>query len=238
MIQTTMPIVRKATERGHVNVDWLNSYHTFSFGNYHDPNWMGFRTLRVINDDVIAPASGFGTHGHRDMEIVTYVLAGALEHKDSLGTGAVIYPGEVQRMTAGTGITHSEFNHSADEAVHLLQIWIIPDTAGLTPSYEQKHFPTAEKQGKLRLVASKKGRDGSVTIHQDADMYVGLISTNESISFEPQPDRSVWLHVAQGEVTVDDRVLSAGDAIAYPTSGSNLTITSPTSGEIILFDLK
>ena len=237
MSQTTMPIVRKATERGHVNVDWLNSYHTFSFGSYHDPDWMGFQTLRVINDDVIAPASGFGTHGHRDMEIVTYVLAGALEHKDSLGTGAVIYPGEVQRMTAGTGITHSEFNHSADEAVHLLQIWIIPDTEGLTPSYEQKNFPAAEKQGKLRLVASRNGRDGSVTIHQDADMYVGLISTNESISFDPQPDRSVWLHVAQGEVTVDDRLLSAGDAIAYP-SGSNLTIASPSSGEIILFDLK
>lgn len=237
MSQTTMPIVRKATERGHVNIDWLNSYHTFSFGNYHDPNWMGFRTLRVINDDVIAPASGFGTHGHRDMEIVTYVLAGALEHKDSLGTGAVIYPGEVQRMTAGTGITHSEFNHSADEAVHLLQIWIIPDTVNLTPSYEQKHFPAAEKQGKLRLVASKDGRDGSVTIHQDADMYVGLIGTNESISFEPQPERSVWLHVAQGEISIDDRLLSAGDAIAYP-SGSNLAITSPSSGEIILFNLK
>jgi quercetin 2,3-dioxygenase len=237
MSQTTMPIVRKATERGHVNVDWLNSYHTFSFGNYHDPNWMGFRTLRVINDDVIAPASGFGTHGHRDMEIVTYVLAGALEHKDSLGTGAVIYPGEVQRMTAGTGITHSEFNHSAEEAVHLLQIWIIPDTVGLTPSYEQKNFPAAEKQGKLRLVASRNGRDGSVTIHQDVDMYVGLIGTDESISFEPQPDRSVWLHVAQGEVTIDDRLLSAGDAIAYP-SGNKLTITSPTNGEIILFDLK
>ncbi|WP_295613959.1 pirin family protein [Chamaesiphon sp. GL140_3_metabinner_50] len=238
MSQSTMPIVRKATERGHVNIDWLNSYHTFSFGNYQDPNWMGFRTLRVINDDIVAPASGFGTHAHRDMEIVTYVLAGALEHKDSLGTGAVIHPGEVQRMTAGTGITHSEFNHSAEEAVHLLQIWIIPDTVGLTPSYEQKQFPAAEKQGKLRLVASKNGRDGSVTIHQDVDMYVGLISTNESISFEPQPDRSLWLHVAQGEISIDDRVLSAGDAIAYPPSGSNLTITSPTNAEIILFDLK
>jgi quercetin 2,3-dioxygenase len=237
MSQMTMPIVRKATERGHVNVDWLNSYHTFSFGSYNDPSWMGFRTLRVINDDVIAPASGFGTHGHRDMEIVTYVLTGALEHKDSLGTGAVIYPGEVQRMTAGTGITHSEFNHSAEEAVHLLQIWIIPDTVGLTPSYEQKNFPAAEKQGKLRLVASRNGRDGSVTIHQDADMYVGLISADESISFEPQPDRSVWLHVAQGEVTIDDRLLSAGDAIAYP-SGNKLAITSPTNGEFILFDLK
>ncbi len=238
MSQTTMPIVRKATERGHVNIDWLNSYHTFSFGSYRDPNWMGFQSLRVINDDTVIPDGGFATHGHQDMEIVTYVLSGALAHKDSLGNGEVIYPGEVQRMSAGTGITHSEFNHSATAAVHFLQIWIIPDTVNLTPSYEQKHFPTAEKQGKLRLVASKDGRDGSVTIHQDVNMYVGLIDTTESISFEPQPDRSVWLHVAQGEVIVDDRLLSAGDAIAYPTSGSNLTITSPSSGEVILFDLK
>jgi quercetin 2,3-dioxygenase len=237
MSQTTMPIVRKATERGRVNIDWLNSYHTFSFGSYHDPNWMGFQSLRVINDDTVIPGGGFATHGHRDMEIVTYVLSGALAHKDSLGNGEVIYPGEVQRMSAGTGITHSEFNHSAVAAVHLLQIWIIPDTVGLTPSYEQKNFPTAEKQGKLRLVASRNGRDGSVTIHQDVNMYVGLIGTTESISFEPQPDRSVWLHVAQGEVSINDRRLSAGDAIAYP-SGIKLEITSPSNGEVILFDLK
>jgi quercetin 2,3-dioxygenase len=236
MIQNSVPIVRKAGDRGHVQIDWLNSYHTFSFGSYHDPTWMGFRTLRVINDDVIAPASGFGTHGHRDMEIVTYVLSGALEHKDSLGTGAVIYPGEVQRMTAGTGITHSEFNHSPNEAVHLLQIWIIPDTVGLTPSYEQKAFAPAEKQGKLRLVASRSGRDGSVTIHQDADIYVGLISANDSISYRVQPNRNMWLHVAQGEVTIDDRVLTAGDAIAYP-SDRKLELSSSSSGEVILFDL-
>jgi quercetin 2,3-dioxygenase len=236
MSQTLTPIVRKAEERGHVQIDWLNSYHTFSFGSYHDPNWMGFRSLRVINDDIVAPAGGFATHGHRDMEIVTYVMSGALAHKDSLGTGAVIYPGEVQRMTAGTGITHSEFNNSDTEPVHLLQIWIIPDTLNLTPSYEQKNFPAAEKQGKLRLVASRDGRDGSVTIHQDANMYVGLIGADESISYQVNVDRSAWLHVAQGEVTIEDKVLAAGDAIAY-VGGSKLHVSSQSSGEILLFDL-
>jgi quercetin 2,3-dioxygenase len=241
MNQTLMPIVRKAQERGHVQIDWLNSYHTFSFGNYHDPNWMGFRTLRVINDDIVAPASGFGTHGHRDMEIVTYVLSGALAHKDSLGTGATIYPGEVQRMTAGTGITHSEFNHSDSEAVHLLQIWIVPDTVGLTPSYEQKAFAVDEKQGKLRLVASPDGRDRSVTIHQDAAMYVGLIGTDDSISYQVKPDRSLWLHVAQGEISIfpdteQQLLLTAGDAIAY-ADGIDLQLSSPSNGEVILFDL-
>jgi quercetin 2,3-dioxygenase len=236
MNQTLMPIVRRSIDRGHVQIDWLNSYHTFSFGSYQDRDWMGFRSLRVINDDIIAPASGFGTHGHRDMEIITYVLSGALQHQDSLGTGAVIYPGEVQRMTAGTGITHSEFNHSPSQSVHLLQIWIIPDTDNLTPSYEQKAFTPEEKQGKLCLVASRDGRDGSVTIHQDANMYVGLIAANDSISYQVQPNRSVWLHVAQGEVTLDDRLLTAGDAIAYP-GGSKLELSSSTSGEILLFDL-
>ncbi|WP_310428064.1 pirin family protein [Chamaesiphon sp. VAR_48_metabat_135_sub] len=236
MNQTLMPIVRKSSDRGHVQIDWLNSYHTFSFGSYQDRDWMGFRSLRVINDDIIAPASGFGTHGHRDMEIVTYVLSGALQHQDSLGTGAVIYPGEVQRMTAGTGITHSEFNHSPSESVHLLQIWIIPDTENLTPSYEQKAFTPEEKQGKLCLVASRDGRDGSVTIHQDANMYVGVIAANDSISYQVQPDRSVWLHVARGEVTLDDRILAAGDAVIYP-GGSKLELSSSSSGEILLFDL-
>lgn len=237
MIQNSVPIVRKANDRGHVQIDWLNSYHTFSFSSYQDPNWMGFRSLRVINDDIIAPASGFGTHGHRDMEIITYVLSGALEHKDSLGTGAVIYPGEVQRMTAGTGITHSEFNNSPSEAVHLLQIWIIPDTVGLTPSYEQKTFAAAEKQGKLRLVASRDGRDGSVTVHQDLNLYIGLLEGDEQISYQVEPSRSIWLHVAQGEMNVDDRVLTAGDAIAYP-GGSHLELSSSSNGEILLFDLK
>ena len=237
MNQTVMPIVRKSSDRGHVQIDWLNSYHTFSFGNYQDPNWIKFKSLRVINDDVIAPASGFGTHGHQDMEIITYVLSGALEHKDSLGTGAVIYPGEVQRMTAGTGITHSEFNNSPSESVHLLQIWIIPDTVGLTPSYEQKAFSVAEKQGKLRLVASRDGRDGAVTVHQDLNLYISLLTSDDRISYQVPPNRSVWLHVAQGEVTINDRVLSAGDAIAY-AGDTDLELSSSSSGEILLFDLK
>ena len=237
MNQTVMPIVRRSSDRGHVQRDWLNSYHTFSFGNYQDPNWIKFKSLRVINDDVIAPASGFGTHGHQDMEIITYVLSGALEHKDSLGTGAVIYPGEVQRMTAGTGITHSEFNNSPSESVHLLQIWIVPDTVGLTPSYEQKAFSAAEKQGKLRLVASRDGRDGAVTVHQDLNLYIGLLEGDEKIYYQVEPSRSIWLHVAQGEITVDNRVLTAGDAIAYP-GGSHLELSSSSNGEMLLFDLK
>jgi redox-sensitive bicupin YhaK (pirin superfamily) len=236
MNQNSMPILRKSSDRGHVQIDWLNSYHTFSFSSYQDPDWMGFRSLRVINDDIIAPASGFGTHGHRDMEIITYVLSGALEHKDSLGTGAVIYPGEVQRMTAGTGITHSEFNNSPSDAVHLLQIWIIPETVGLTPSYEQKAFSAEEKQGKLRLVASQDGRDGSVTVNQDLNLYIGLLSGDEQISYQVEPNRYIWLHVAQGEVTIDDRVLTAGDAIAY-AGASQLEISSASDGEILLFDL-
>jgi quercetin 2,3-dioxygenase len=235
--KNTMPIVRKSNDRGHVQIDWLNSYHTFSFGSYQDPNWMGFRSLRVINDDIIAPASGFGTHGHRDMEIITYVLSGALEHKDSLGTGAVIYPGEVQRMTAGTGITHSEFNNSPSEAVHLLQIWIIPDTVGLTPSYEQKAFTAVEKQGKLRLVASQDGRDGSVTVHQDLNLYIGLLTGDEQVSYHVESDRSVWLHIAQGEIAIDNQIFTAGDAIAYP-GGSQFELSSSSNGEILLFDLK
>jgi quercetin 2,3-dioxygenase len=236
MNQTLMPIVRKSTDRGHVQIDWLDSYHTFSFGRYQDPSHMGFRSLRVINDDIVNPAGGFATHGHQDMEIITYVLSGALEHQDSLGTGAVIYPGEVQRMTAGTGINHSEFNHSTTEPVHLLQIWILPDTLNLTPSYEQKAFPTAEKQGKLRLVAAKDGRNGAVTIHQDADMYVGLLDADDRISYQVKPDRYIWLHVAQGEVAVNGQLLTAGDAIAY-TDGHLLELSSHSSGEILLFDL-
>ena len=231
-----MPIVRNAEDRGRVQIDWLKSYHTFSFGSYHDPNHMGFRSLRVINDDVVSPSGGFATHGHRDMEIITYVLSGALAHKDSLGTGAVIYPGEVQRMSAGTGIQHSEFNNSDTEPVHLLQIWIIPDTQNLTPSYEQKAFPIAEKQGKLRLVAAHDGRDGAVTIHQDVNMYVGLLGADDKISYQVSPDRSVWLHVATGEVSIDGKALKEGDAIAY--SGSNsIELSTQSQAEILLFDL-
>ncbi len=236
MIENLMSIVRKAEDRGHVKIDWLNSYHTFSFGNYYAPNYMGFRSLRVINDDIVNPAGGFLTHGHRDMEIITYVLSGALEHRDSLGTGAVIYPGEVQRMTAGSGITHSEFNYSNSEPVHLLQIWITPSTQNLTPSYEQKAFPLQDRQGKLCLVAAEDGRDGAVTIHQDVELYLGLIGADDQISYQMKSDRSVWLHVAQGEVTVDDRVLSAGDAIAY-TGNHLIELSTRTNGEILLFDL-
>jgi quercetin 2,3-dioxygenase len=236
MNQITTPIVRTASDRGHVHIDWLNSYHTFSFGSYHDPAHMGFRSLRVINDDIVSPAAGFATHGHRDMEIITYILSGALEHQDSLGNGAVIYPGEVQRMTAGTGITHSEFNHSASEPVHLLQIWILPDTLNLTPSYEQKVFPSAERQGQLRLVGARDGRDGAVTIHQDVDLFVGLLGADDQISYQVKPDRFVWLHVAQGEISIGDLVLNAGDAIAY--AGDNLLeLSSHRDGEILLFDL-
>jgi quercetin 2,3-dioxygenase len=236
MTQIMPPIVRKASDRGHVKIDWLNSYHTFSFGSYHDPQHMGFRTLRVINDDIVAPARGFSTHRHQDMEIITYVLAGALEHKDSLGTGAVIYPGEVQRMTAGTGIAHSEVNHSVTESVHLLQIWIIPDTLGLTPSYEQKTFTTDRKQGKLCLVTSRDGRDDSVTIHQDVNLYAGLLGFKDKIFYQVQPDRFVWLHVAQGEIEIGDRKLSAGDAIGY-AEGSQLELSTTSNGEVLLFDL-
>ena len=236
MSQTARSIVRRANDRGHVKIDWLDSHHTFSFGSYHDPAHTNFRSLRVINDDIIAPASGFGTHGHRDMEIITYILSGALEHQDSLGTGAVIYPGEVQRMTAGTGITHSEFNHSTSEPVHLLQIWITPDTLNLTPSYEQKLFPAAEKQGKLRLVGARDGRDGAVTINQDVDLYAGLLGAGDRISYQVRVDRSVWLHVAQGEISIDGQILTEGDAIAY-TGNHLLELSSQTNGEILLFDL-
>jgi quercetin 2,3-dioxygenase len=236
MSQAVMPIVRKADDRGRVKIDWLQSYHTFSFGSYHDPNFMGFRSLRVINDDVVSPGGGFATHGHRDMEIITYVLAGALAHEDSLGTGAVIYPGEVQRMSAGTGIQHSEFNNSDTAPVHLLQIWILPDILNLPPSYEQKSFPTAEKQGKLRLVGARDGRDGAVTIHQDANMYVGLLGADDKISYQVPPDRYVWLHVATGEISIDSNIFKAGDAIAY-AGESSIELSSPSQAEILLFDL-
>jgi len=174
-VQKRMITLRKAEERGHFNHGWLNTSHTFSFGQYYDPNQMGFRSLRVINQDQVIPSAGFGTHGHRDMEIITYVLEGALEHKDSLGTGAVIHPGEVQRMSAGTGIRHSEFNHSKTEPVYLLQIWILPEKEGLTPSYEQRYFPLEEKRGKLRLVAARDGREGAVTVHQDVELYASVL---------------------------------------------------------------
>jgi redox-sensitive bicupin YhaK (pirin superfamily) len=228
--------IRKANERGHVQIGWLDSYHTFSFGNYYDPAHMGFRSLRVINDDRVAPKAGFDTHGHRDMEIITYVLEGALEHKDSLGTGSVIYPGDAQRMTAGMGILHSEFNHSSTDPVHLLQIWIIPEKQGLTPSYEQQTVPLAEKQGKLRLIASRDGRNGAVTVHQDVELYASVLKAGDRISYDLQPNRHAWLHVAQGAVTLNGYALTEGDAAAV-SGEEQLQISTDSAAEILLFDL-
>jgi quercetin 2,3-dioxygenase len=227
---------RLAHERGHAQHGWLDSYHTFSFADYYDPRHMGFRTMRVINEDRVQPGKGFGTHPHRDMEIISYVLEGALEHKDSLGTGSVISPGEVQRMSAGTGVTHSEFNPSRAEPVHFLQIWILPERAGLPPSYEQRAFSAEEKQGKLRLVASRDGREGSVTIHQEVDLYTSLLAPGEAVTHGLTPGRHAWIQVARGAITLNDTALSAGDGAAV--SGETLlTVTAKDQADVLLFDL-
>lgn len=231
-----MITLRQGSDRGHANHGWLDSYHTFSFANYYDPNHMGFRALRVINEDWVQPGKGFGTHGHRDMEIITYVLEGALEHKDSLGNGAVITPGEVQRMSAGTGIMHSEFNSSSTEPVHLLQIWLLPDQQGLQPSYEQRTFPLEERLGKLRLIAAKDGRDGAVTIHSDVDLYSAVLQKGDRLAYQLQPDRYGWLQVARGEASLNGYNLKAGDAVALSQADS-LKISTDTDAEILLFDL-
>ena len=228
--------IRKASERGHADHGWLNSWHTFSFADYYDPKHMGFRSLRVINDDRVQPGMGFNTHPHRDMEIISYVLEGALEHRDSMGNTSVIRPGEVQRMSAGTGITHSEFNHSKSELVHFLQIWILPSTNGLTPGYEQKFFADEEKKGVLRLIASSDGRNGSVTMHQDANLYSALVEGGEEIAYTIPAGRHVWLHVAQGSVVVNGYKLSAGDGLAA-TEEQQLLIAGDTKAEVLLFDL-
>lgn len=230
-----MLTLRRSNERGHANHGWLDTHHTFSFANYYDPRHMGFRSLRVINDDHVAPGMGFGAHSHQDMEIITYVLAGALEHKDSLGTGAVITPGEAQRMSAGTGITHSEFNHSQTDPVHLLQIWILPDQQGLAPSYEQRNFPVSEKQGKLRLIAAKDGREGAVTIHQDVDLYASVLAAGDRVSHTLKPNRYAWLQVAQGTAVLNGQTLQAGDGVAV--SGEALEVSTDSAAEILLFDL-
>jgi redox-sensitive bicupin YhaK (pirin superfamily) len=231
-----MIAIRKSEARGHANHGWLDSYHTFSFANYYDQNHMSFRSLRVINEDIINPGKGFGTHGHRDMEIITYVLAGALEHKDSLGTGAVIKPGEVQRMSAGTGIQHSEFNHSKTDPVHLLQIWLLPDTNGLQPSYEQRDFPLAEKHGKLRLVAARDARDGAVKIHQDVDLYAAILDKNSRVSHALDSNRHAWLQVARGSVLLNGLALEKGDGAAV-SDESELVVEATADAEILLFDL-
>ncbi|MCC3447795.1 MULTISPECIES: pirin family protein [unclassified Microcoleus] len=231
-----MIAVRKSEARGHANHGWLDSYHTFSFANYYDRNYMNFRSLRVINEDVVNPGKGFGTHGHSDMEIITYVLEGALEHKDSLGTGAVIKPGEVQRMSAGTGIQHSEFNPSQTDPVHLLQIWLLPDTNGLEPSYEQRDFPVVERRGKLRLVAARDARDGAVKVHQDVDLYAAVLDKNSRVSHVLQPNRHAWIQVARGAVLLNGLTLEKGDGAAV-SDEAELVIEATEDAEFLLFDL-
>lgn len=231
-----MLTVRKSHERGHADHGWLDSYHTFSFAGYRDPRWMGFGPLRVINDDRIAPGAGFPTHSHSDMEIVTWVLAGALEHKDSLGNGGVIRPGEAQRMRAGHGIAHSEYNASGTEPVHLLQIWIEPDAYGLEPGYEQVAFAPERLAGQLRLIASNDGREGSVTIHQDAAIRAGRLAAGDRVTLALAPGRRAWLHVATGRVTVRGYPLEAGDAVAV-VGETAVEIEALDASEVIAFDL-
>lgn len=227
--------IRKAEDRGHFDHGWLNTYHTFSFGEYRDAQHSGFRSLRVMNEDFVLPGQGFGTHPHRDMEIVTYVLEGALEHKDSMGNGEVLRPGEFQRMSAGTGITHSEFNPSQNEPVHLYQIWLFPERKGIEPSYEQKRFPDDERRGRLRLVASRGGRDGSLTIHQDADIFLATLLDGERVTHALRTGRHAWLQTLRGEVSLNGQPLSAGDGAAIRDE-SELAIHGNQS-EILLFDL-
>ncbi len=231
-----MITIRKSDDRGHFDHGWLNTYHTFSFGDYYDPKQMGFRSLRVINEDRLQPDTGFGAHPHRDMEILTYVLDGALEHRDSLGNGSIIRPGDVQRMSAGTGVRHSEKNPSRSEPVHLLQIWILPSQHGLTPSYEQKSFSDAEKHGHFRLVASPDGRDGSVLIHQDARLYATVLEAGQSVSYALPPGRYAWLQMARGSVDLDGTVLRAGDGAAAGEKGA-LKLTGAETAEVLLFEL-
>lgn len=231
-----MIAIRRSHERGQADHGWLKSFHSFSFADYYDPRWMGFSALRVINEDLVAPASGFGTHGHRDMEIISYVLEGELAHKDSMGNGSVIRPGDVQRMSAGTGVRHSEFNHAADATTHFLQIWIEPDRTGMPPSYEEKHFSADEKRGRLRLVASPDGADGSVRIHQDARLFVGLFDGAESARLPLAPGRHAYLHVARGEIEANGQTLAAGDALLMKDE-SQIELRAGREAEVLFFDL-
>jgi len=228
--------IRKSQDRGLADHGWLRSYHSFSFADYYDPKHAGFGHLRVINEDRIQPGTGFGTHGHRDMEIISYVLEGALAHKDSMGTGSTIVPGDVQRMSAGKGVMHSEFNQSKDGVTHFLQIWIEPNVNGIAPSYEQKHFDAASKRGKLRLVASPDGREGSVTIHQDAFLYATLLDGAERVVHEMRPGRRAYLHVARGRVTANGQTLGAGDALKVTNAGQ-IVLEKGENAELLLFDL-
>jgi redox-sensitive bicupin YhaK (pirin superfamily) len=236
MKEKVMMKIRRSRERGHFDHGWLNTYHTFSFADYFDPAQMGFRALRVINEDRVAAGMGFGMHGHRDMEIVTVVLSGALEHRDSLGNGEVLRPGEVQRMTAGTGIRHSEFNPSPVEPVHLYQIWLLPERAGLSPGYEQKAFAESEKRDRWRLVASPDGRDGSLTIRQDARLYLAALTGAQELHHELAHGRHGWLQVLRGNVTVNGADLAAGDGAAI-SEEANVTVRAAGEAEVLLFDL-
>lgn len=228
--------LRRAHERGHAQHGWLDSWHTFSFADYQDAAHMGFRNLRVINEDRVQPGRGFGTHPHRDMEIVTYVLEGALEHKDSMGNGSIIRPGEVQRMSAGTGVFHSEYNASKTEGVHFLQIWMLPGQRGIAPGYEQKRFDPATRRGALRLVASPDGADGSVTVHTDARLYAALLEDGERATHTLAPGRNAWVHVARGEVEVNGHRLSAGDAASLSQEAA-VELVGKKGAEVLLFDL-
>ncbi len=232
-----MITIRPADARGSANFGWLDSRHSFSFGSYYDPNYMGFGNLRVINEDKVTPGQGFATHSHRDMEIISYVIEGELEHKDSIGNGSIIRPGDVQRMSAGTGISHSEYNPSSDNPVHFLQIWIIPEQTGLKPSYEQKAFTEADKQGKLRLVGSQDGRDGSVTIHQDVNLYTTILDVGEEVINNLATNRSAWLQVVRGEVAVNNRSLNAGDGAAIVLEDKIILKGLAEKTEVLLFDL-
>ena len=231
-----MLTIRPAAERGQTRTDWLDSRHTFSFNRYYDPAQMGFRTLRVINDDFVKAGAGFGTHGHRDMEILTWVLDGAIDHKDSMGTGSTIRPGEIQRMTAGTGVTHSEFNHSGSDALRLLQIWIVPSEKGLTPGYEQREFPLGARQGRLCLVASGDGRDGSTSIHQDADVYAATLAAGDAVAHSLPPGRHAWIQIARGNVMVNGADLRDGDGASL-SDEREIAIRADSAAEILLFDL-
>jgi len=229
-----MEQVRRSSERGHANHGWLDSYHSFSFADYYDPQHMGFGPLRVINEDRVQAGAGFGTHGHRDMEIISYVLEGALGHKDSMGNGSTIVPGDVQRMSAGTGVRHSEYNYEKSGTTHFLQIWIEPSAGGMAPSYEQKHFKVEEKRGRLRLIASPDGAEGSVTVHQDVLLYAGLFDGRENASYDLKYDRG-YVHVARGRVTVNGHLLEAGDALK--TEQGVIEIESGEQAEVLVFDL-
>ena len=228
--------IRRAKERGHFDFGWLNTYHTFSFDQYYDPNHMAFRALRVINEDRVAPGAGFPTHSHRDMEIITYILEGALRHQDSMGNGSVIRPGDVQRMTAGTGVAHSEFNPSQNEPVHLLQIWILPNQKGLTPGYEQKAFSEEERRNELRLIASPTGESGAVKINQDARVFASIVDDKQQVEYSLQSERHAWIQVARGTVSVNSETLEQGDGAAI-SEESSLTIAGEGTAEVLLFDL-